>query len=70
MTDDNVSPLSMQRYYHEGMVMELIPGQPPCMKAVDAINPNESIDCGKCLQLLITIRGVARSINIISSEEY
>ena len=29
------------------MVMELIPGQTPSMKAVDASNPEESIDGGK-----------------------
>ena len=37
----------MQRYYHAGMVMELIPGQTPFMKAVNAYNPEESIDCGE-----------------------
>ena len=40
--------------------MELIPGQTPCMKAVNAINPEESIDCGKCMWLMI-VRGVQRT---------
>ena len=41
------SYMHIQRYFHEGMVMELIPGQTPSMKAVDAINPKDSVDGGK-----------------------
>ena len=36
----------MQRYFHEGAVMELVPGKKPSMKLVNAINPTDSIDGG------------------------
>ena len=32
--------------------MELVPGKTPSMKAVDAINPEESIDGGKHMGLI------------------
>ena len=43
-----IDSMIMQRYFHEGAVMELVPGNKPVMKLVNVQNPIESIDAGKC----------------------
>lgn len=45
----------MQRYFHEGAVMELVPGTKPVMKLVNAKNPIESIDAGKKKKIKINV---------------